>query len=95
MDVVKINRLIQNNLSTCFMHLQTFPKFKGIHMGKDICLVASGVSADKYHPVKDRIHIGVNRSFQIGNFISTKNYHFRTYHQIIYITFKFNNITWI
>lgn len=75
-DQVKINRLIQTNLSTCFLHLQTFPKFKGIHRGKDICLVASGVIADKYFPVKDRIHIGVNRSFQIGNYRIPMDYVF-------------------
>lgn len=75
-DLIKINRLIQTNLSTCFMHLQTFPKFKGIHKGKDIALVASGVSADKYNPVKDRIHIGVNRSFQIGNYRIPMDYVF-------------------
>lgn len=66
-DLVKLNRINQVNLSTAFMHMQTFPRFKGIHAGKDIVLVASGVSADKYYPKKDVIHIGVNRSFQIGN----------------------------
>ena len=68
-DVVKLNRLIQTNLSTCFLHLQTFPRFKAIHKGKDIVLVASGVTADKYtgNKIKDAIHIGVNRSFQLHN----------------------------
>lgn len=66
-DQIKINRLIQTNLSTCFMHLQTFPKFKAIHQGKDIYLIASGVSASKFHHVKTNndIYIGVNRSFQL------------------------------
>ena len=75
-DLIKINRLIQTNLSTCFMHLQTFPKFKGIHKGKDICLVASGVTADRYFPIDNRIHIGVNRSFQIGNYRIPMDYIF-------------------
>jgi len=74
-DQMKINRLIQTNLSTCFMHLQTFPKFKGIHRGKDIVLVASGVSAEKYK-LKNAIHIGVNRSFQIGNYRIPMDYIF-------------------
>lgn len=77
-DVRKINRLIQTNLSTCFMHLQTFPRFKGIHQGKDIVLVASGVSASRYtgHKIKDAIHIGVNRSFQINNYEIPMDYIF-------------------
>lgn len=66
LDLVKLNRLNQVNLSTAFMHMQTFPKFKGIHQGRDIVLVASGVTAEKYLPKQDAIHIGVNRSFQIG-----------------------------
>lgn len=75
-DVVKLNRLIQINLSTCFMHLQTFPRFKGIHEGRDIVLVASGVTGDKYYPMKDAIHVGVNRSFQIGNYRIPMDYIF-------------------
>jgi len=75
-DVVKLNRLIQTNLSTCFMHLQTFPKFKGIHEGRDVVLVASGVTGDKYYPMKDVIHVGVNRSFQIGNYRIPMDYIF-------------------
>ena len=75
-DLVKLNRINQVNLSTAFMHMQTFPKFKGIHEGRDMVLVASGVSADKYLPKKDAIHIGVNRSFQIGNYRIPMDYIF-------------------
>lgn len=75
-DLVKLNRINQVNLSTAFMHMQTFPKFKGIHQGKDIVLVASGVSAEKYLVKKDAIHIGVNRSFQIGNYRIPMDYIF-------------------
>lgn len=68
-DIVKLNRLIQTNLSTCFLHMQTFPKFKGINMGKDVVLVASGVTASNYTgaKIKNAVHIGVNRSFQLNN----------------------------
>ena len=76
MDLAKLNRINQINLSTAFMHMQTFPRFKGIHQGKDIVIVASGVTADKYYPKKDAIHIGVNRSFQIGNYRIPMDYVF-------------------
>ena len=76
MDVAKLNRIIQTNLSTCFLHLQTFPKFKGIYEGKDIVLVASGITADKYEYKKGAIHIGVNRSFQIGDYRIPMDYVF-------------------
>jgi hypothetical protein len=68
-DLVKLNRINQVNLSTAFMHMQTFPKFKGIHQGKDVYLIASGVTASKFFHKKgkDDIYIGVNRSFQLGH----------------------------
>lgn len=75
-DLVKLNRINQINLSTAFMHMQTFPKFKGIHEGRDMVLVASGVSAEKYLPKENAIHIGVNRSFQIGNYRIPMDYVF-------------------
>ena len=73
---IQINRLIQTNLSTCFLHSRTFPKFKCINQGKEVCIVASGVTADKYYPVEGRVHIGVNRSFQIGNYRIPMDYIF-------------------
>ena len=38
-DLVKLNRINQTNLSTAFLHMQTFPRFKGIHMDKDTLAV--------------------------------------------------------
>ena len=78
-DIVKLNRFNQLNLSTCFMHLQTFPKFKGCNMGQDIVLVASGPTASKYTGnkiIKEAKHIGVNRSFQINNYEIPMDYIF-------------------
>ena len=76
MDLVKLNRLQQVNLSTAFLHQKTFLPFKGINEGKDVVLVASGVSADKYMVKKNTIHVGVNRSFQIGNYSIPMDYIF-------------------
>lgn len=76
LDVVKLNRINQVNLSTMVMHTRTFTKFKGIHQGDDIVLVASGVSASKYSPKEKVIHIGVNRSFQINNYSIPMDYIF-------------------
>ena len=71
-----INRLIQINISTAFLHTRTFTNFKGIHQGKDIVLVASGISAEKYYPKGEVVHIGVNRSFQIGDYRIPMDYMF-------------------
>jgi len=66
-DQVKINRLIQINLSTCFLHMQTFPKFKCCNTEKDIYIIATGPSAKKFiQKDKNAKYIGVNRAFEMG-----------------------------
>lgn len=61
-----INRLIQNNISTAFLHQKTFQQFKGKHQNQEIVILATGPSAEKYQPIKNAIHIGVNRAFQLN-----------------------------
>lgn len=75
-DLDIINRIQQINLSTAFLHQKTFPQFKGINEGKDVVLVASGVSASKYKVKEGAVHIGVNRSFQIDNYKIPMDYIF-------------------
>lgn len=82
LDLAKLNRLQQINLSTYYLHSKVFPKFKGIHKNQDIYLIASGVSANKlinkinFSKSPNNVLIGVNRSFQIGNYYFPMNYIF-------------------
>lgn len=62
-----INRVNQTNLSTAQLHEKTFAKFKNIHAGEEIVVVASGPSAKYYQPIPNAIHIAVNRSFILDN----------------------------
>ena len=64
--LIKINRLIQRNLSTFALHQQTFLQFRNKHLGEDIVILASGVTASTYKKPLNALHIGVNRSFQLG-----------------------------
>lgn len=57
-----ISRVQQFNLSTYAMHQNAFPQFKNKHNGQDVVVVACGPTAKDYQPVKDAIHIGVNRA---------------------------------
>ena len=75
-DLNTLYRLQQINSSTAFIHQRTFPQFKGVNEGKDVVLVASGVSANKYIVKKSAVHVGVNRSFQIGNYKIPMDYIF-------------------
>lgn len=77
LNLVKINRMIQLNLSTYSIHSKVFPSFKEIHKNRDIYLIASGVTASKFYPTDLKaIYIGVNRSFQMDNYRIPMNYIF-------------------
>lgn len=82
LDLVKLNRINQINLSTFYLHSQTFPPFKRIHEGSNLYLVASGVSADRVIGNEEitrdpnGVYIGVNRAFQIGNYAFNFDYMF-------------------
>ena len=60
-----ISRIQQFNLSTYVMHQKAFPQFKNKHNGKDVVVVACGPTAKDYQPIKDAIHIGVNRAIHL------------------------------
>lgn len=64
--LMSINRLNQTNISTALLHQKTFLPFKCKHQDHDIVIFATGPSAQKYIPIKDAIHIGVNRAFQMN-----------------------------
>lgn len=49
------------------LHSKTFPQFKNCHPDKDIVIVACGPSMAYYKPIKDAIHIGVNKAFKNEN----------------------------
>jgi len=59
--------LIQRSISTAILHQKTFSRFKNIHQGQEIVLVATGPTAKDYMRIDNAIHIGVNRAFQIEN----------------------------
>lgn len=43
-------------------HFKTFPKYKNIYTGKTIVILATGPSMKYYSPIKDAIHIGINKA---------------------------------
>ena len=45
------------------LHSSVFPKFKNIHQGKDVVIVATGPSLKQFVPIKNAIYIGVNKSY--------------------------------
>ncbi len=56
--------LKQVYLPAAVKHPEIFGKYKGIHRGQDVAIVATGPTLDDYVPIPGVIHIGVNRSFQ-------------------------------
>jgi len=45
-------------------HLATFGKYRAKYLGKTIVIVATGPTLNKYQPIADAIHIGVNRVYK-------------------------------
>ncbi len=64
--LLNINRIIEKKLSTFSIHQNTFSKFKNINKGKDIVIVATGPSLNKYRPIDNAIHLGVNRAISFN-----------------------------
>lgn len=51
------------NISTAMLHQKTFPQFKNSCQGKEVVVCGAGPTLKKYQPVKDAVHIALNRSF--------------------------------
>lgn len=56
-DLLRLNMLISMAQN---IHPNTFGKFKNINCGKEVVLVATGPTLNKYKPIKNAIHVGVN-----------------------------------
>ena len=48
-------------------HTLIFKKYKNINEGKDLVIFACGPSAKYYQPVRNAVHIGINRAFYFPN----------------------------
>lgn len=63
----KLTEDMQGYLSTVALHQKTFIEFKNINMNKDVVLVATGPTLNKYKVIEGAVHVGVNRSFLFDN----------------------------
>ena len=61
-----MQRVGQENMAVFALHQKTFPPFKCKHRNQDIVIFASGPTAKNYTPIKDAVHIGINRSFEMA-----------------------------
>ncbi len=43
-------------------HQKVFPKYRGINRGKTVVITGTGPTFEYYKPMKDVVHIGINRS---------------------------------
>ena len=61
-----IIRNTQQIVNTAFLHRDVFKKYKNIHNNeREVVLVGTGPSVDKYKPIEDAVHIAVNRAIFI------------------------------
>lgn len=48
----------------CRLHASVFPQFKNINQGKDVVIVATGPSLNRFNPIPNAVYIGVNKAFK-------------------------------
>jgi hypothetical protein len=56
---------VQRAVSTAILHQKTFSRFKNVHQGQEIVLVATGPSVKHYKRIDHAVHVGVNSAFKI------------------------------
>lgn len=57
----------RTDISVAKAHSDIFPQFKNINKGKEVVIVACGPTLNYYEPIKNAIHIGVNRAYKKEN----------------------------
>lgn len=60
------------------VHKNTFGEYENKHMGDEMVVVATGPSLQKYNPIENAIHIGVNTAYKFEN-IDFKYYFVQDY----------------
>lgn len=55
---------LKTNILASQIHPAIFAKYANMYEGKDLVIVACGPSANNYTPIKNAIHIGINRAFK-------------------------------
>lgn len=61
--IYRLAEIDRINVATAMLHQKTFPQFKNYCEGRKLVVCAAGPTLNKYIPIKDAIHIAVNRSF--------------------------------
>lgn len=61
--IFSIAEMESKNVATALLHQKTFSQFKGMCTGKKLVICAPGPSINKYQPIKDAVHIALNRAF--------------------------------
>lgn len=53
--------------SVSYLHRKTFEKYKNIYQGRDVVLVATGPSLDKFHALPNAVYVGINSALFCEN----------------------------
>lgn len=67
-----IATIVKNETKAAIMvsnlHQNVFPQYENMNIGKEVVVVATGPSLKYYTPIKNAVHIGVNRAFKASGF---------------------------
>lgn len=48
----------------CAVHMKTFAQYKNCNRGKEVVVVGTGSTLNKYIPIKSALHVGVNNAYR-------------------------------
>ena len=63
-EIEKSRLLARMDVLASRLHPASFAKYKNAFAGKDVVLLATGPSLDKFRPIKAAIYVGVNAAFK-------------------------------
>lgn len=61
--ISELEKLKNINIPAAANHPEVFSKYKGCHAGRDVVVVGTGPTLDRYSPIPGAVHIGVNRAY--------------------------------
>ena len=61
-QLVELSYVLEKDIQTAYIHQKVFPKYKNINAGKTVVLCGAGPSLNKYEPIKDAVHVALNRA---------------------------------
>lgn len=62
-----VTKNVKRLITTAALHQRTFLPFKNKNMNQSVVLIGAGPTVNNYIPIKNALHLGLNRAFKLEN----------------------------